>query len=69
MTRRNPYTIADHCSECERNYVEYMRDAHLINLLSARDPERNGATPPTDAEWQARLDEIAPKVQATQPAV
>lgn len=39
MSAWNPDTIAARCTECEREYVEYMRQRWEADQLAALDPE------------------------------
>ena len=48
----------DLCPAC----MQARYDEHVADLLAARDPERNGAKPATDAEYLAHLDETAPRI-------
>ena len=61
MSRWNPDAIASHCTECDRNYIEYMREQHEIDLLAARDPEPQERLRRDFAAWVEQAVKITTK--------
>lgn len=55
------------CESCMEEYAEHFRGILLADRLAARDPERAGAVPATDAEWREHMDAEFPIVKPTEP--
>lgn len=50
------------CEACLMAYGDHFEAVLLLDRLSARDPERQGAKPATDEEWAEYLDAEFPVV-------
>ena len=51
MSSWNPEAMGSMCSECERSYIEYMRDRFLFDRVAANDPESETTLRREFAEW------------------
>lgn len=49
------------CERCLQEYGDHFEAVLLMDRLAASDPERQGAKPATDREWQEFLDAEFPK--------